>query len=131
MTLIPVLVIAAVVLVIRSYIIASSISRPISVVRDGVMTLRKRVISVLDMCKHFNIADYVYTLDTPIIAVQTEQGLLGLIVDKTDNVVEIANIKTQSYDEVGIKTVLRINDRMLFILDVAYLVQSQMQIQLD
>lgn len=90
----------------------------------GVMTLREQVIPVIDLRQFFNLQAHEYHLDMPIVALRHEQQQIGAIIDDADDVVSISDDDMTAYDEQGIRAVTRINDRMLFILDVPYLLQS-------
>ena len=47
----------------------------------GMMTLRDTVFPVLDLRLYFGIPNPRYQLDTPIIALKTSSGILGLVAD--------------------------------------------------
>lgn len=96
----------------------------------GMMTLRERVVPVMDLRQYMCNEDYTYDLDTPIVAVQQGDHALGLIVDETDDVVELDTTNTEPYSDDAIKTVLRSGERMIFILDVNHLFERQIPEQI-
>ncbi len=84
----------------------------------GMMTLRNRPVKVIDLRQLFGLANPDYKLDTPIIAVNTEQGTIGLVVDEADGVIQVTSDDITVYDETHIKGVFRFQGRMVFILKV-------------
>lgn len=52
----------------------------------GLITLRDNVIPVIDLRIRFGISNPTYKIDTPIVAVRTGNGIVGLMVDDADNV---------------------------------------------
>lgn len=93
----------------------------------GVMTLREQVIPVIDLRQFFDLQADEYHLDMPIVALKHEQQQIGAIIDDADDVVSITEDDMTAYDEQGIRAVARVNDQMLFILDVPYILQSLKQ----
>ncbi len=83
----------------------------------GVMTLRERVIPVIDLRQRFNL-NGEFQLDTPIIAAQTSQGALGLVVDEAENVVYLDPEQFTPYSAGYVRNAVQIDDRMIFILDI-------------
>ena len=63
----------------------------------GLMTIRDEVIPVIDLRVRFGIPEPEYTLDTPIIAVTTAYGKVGLVVNNADTVENIAETETVTY----------------------------------
>lgn len=88
----------------------------------GVMTLREQVIPVIDLRGIFNISEPIYELDTPIIAVQYQNHKLGMIVDEADDVMPIVTDHQSPHEGDGIDSIARIGDRLVFILDLSYVV---------
>lgn len=90
----------------------------------GVMTLREQVVPVIDLRMIFKQAKYRYELDTPIIAVKYDNKQLGLIVDEADDVIMINEDTFTPYDEDGIHAITRVNDTMILILDMPFLMKK-------
>src|SRR5258706_10136386 len=55
----------------------------------GMITLRNRPIKVIDLRQLFGLANPEYKLDTPIIAVNTDHGAIGLVVDEAEGVTQV------------------------------------------
>jgi chemotaxis signal transduction protein len=87
----------------------------------GMMTLRNRPVKVIDLRQLFGLPNPDYKLDTPIIAVNTIQGAIGLVVDEADGVTEISPDNISVYDEEYIEGVFRSQGRMIFILKLEQL----------
>lgn len=90
----------------------------------GVMTLREKVIPVMDLRQIMGLEEYQYSLDTPIIALKTAEKSLGVIVDEADDVITIANEHIQAHSEALIQGIAREGDRLLFILNTEELVHQ-------
>lgn len=90
----------------------------------GVMTLRDQVVPVIDLRMMFKQSGYNYDLDTPIIAVKYDNKQLGLIVDEADDVIMLDESTFTPYDEDGIHAITRIDDTMLLILDMPFLMKK-------
>lgn len=85
----------------------------------GLMTLRDRVITVLDLRRRFGAADTSLHIDTPIIAVQTDQRALGIVVDDVDDVEYISEFA--EYDEERascVSKVTHLSNRLILLLDI-------------
>jgi purine-binding chemotaxis protein CheW len=52
----------------------------------GLITLRDNVVPVIDLRIRFGISEPTYLIDTPIITIRTQHGIVGLMVDDADNV---------------------------------------------
>ena len=87
----------------------------------GVMTLREQAIQLFDLRPRFGVLTPEYRLDTPIIAVNTQQGAVGLLVDETDEVMQIARDTISPYHNDLIEGVFRLDERMIFVLGIAQL----------
>ncbi len=55
----------------------------------GLLTLPDRIAPVIDLRRRFGLADVSYQLETPIIAVETPDGTVGLVVDEADDIESI------------------------------------------
>jgi chemotaxis signal transduction protein len=85
------------------------------------MTLRNRPVKVIDLRQLFGLPNPDYKLDTPIIAVNTNQGAIGLVVDEAEGVTQIISDDITVYDEEYIEGVFRFQGRMVFIVKLAQL----------
>jgi chemotaxis signal transduction protein len=82
----------------------------------GVMTLRNRAMKVFDLRQRFGLSNPHYSLTTPIIAVNTSQGALGLVVDETDDVIQVAAENILPFSGDGVEGSFRIEGRMILIM---------------
>ncbi len=87
----------------------------------GMMTLRNRPVKVIDLRQLFGLPNPEYELDTPIIAVNTDDGAIGLVVDEADDVTQVNTDDITVYDEEHIEGVFRSQGRMIFIVKLAEL----------
>ncbi|MBN1681632.1 MAG: chemotaxis protein CheW [Anaerolineae bacterium] len=90
----------------------------------GLLTLRDVVMPVIDLRRRFGHNDAPLRLDTPIIACQTPDGPLALIVNDADQIVSVT--KTQDIphttpDAHCIAGAAKLPDRLLLLLDLAQL----------
>ena len=96
----------------------------------GMMTLRDTVFPVLDLRLYFGIPNPRYQLDTPIIALKTSSGILGLVADDTDNIETISEQQIVSPEGDSLPYVVgvtRLRDRLLLLLDTT-LFSTEIQI---
>jgi purine-binding chemotaxis protein CheW len=84
----------------------------------GVMTLRNRTMKVFDLRLRFALPDPHYSLTTPIIAINTPQGAIGLVVDETDDVIQVTHEDVLPYSGDGIEGSFRIEGRMILIMGI-------------
>lgn len=89
----------------------------------GVMTLRDRVINVVDLRRRFNLPE-VFKLDTPILVVHTAQGGIGLVVDEADDVVQVKPGDLTAYTAEFIEGTFRHKDRPIFVVSLARMTGS-------
>jgi len=87
----------------------------------GVMTLRDRLLKVYDLRLRFGVPAPTYRLDTPIIAINTALGAVGLVVDEVDNVAQVAAESISPYDAAQIVGVFHLTERTIFVLDASHL----------
>ena len=97
----------------------------------GVMTLREKVIPVVDLREHLGIEEYHYALDTPIIALQLLEKCLGLIVDEADDVMVLEEGAIQTYSDGIVTGMARAGDRLLFILNLQDLLLHYLESQAE
>lgn len=84
----------------------------------GLMTLRDVTMPVIDLRLRFKIPNVTYHLNTPMIAFQTGQGPVAIVVDDVDDVEQVS--QTNDYDESVSPFVLGVTkqeDKLLMILD--------------
>jgi purine-binding chemotaxis protein CheW len=81
----------------------------------GMMTLRNRPVKVIDLRLLFGSSNANYKLDTPIIAVNTDHGAIGLVVDEAEGVTQVKADDITRYDEEYTDGVFRSQERMVFI----------------
>ncbi len=89
----------------------------------GLMTLRDQIMPVVNLRQLFRLPEEKLRLDTPIIAIRTPSGGLGLVADETDDVREITDDQIQSYSSSYVNRVARSEKRLLLLLDVSQLEQ--------
>jgi purine-binding chemotaxis protein CheW len=90
----------------------------------GLLTLPDRVIPVLDLRRYFGLADAPLRLETPIVAVDTSYGAVGLVVDEADDIESVEETQIASYTDAlspYITGVARYPDHLLLLLDTALL----------
>lgn len=90
----------------------------------GLMTVRNVVMPVIDLRLRFGLDDAPLRLDTPVIAIRTENGPIGLVVDEADDVEQISETQMSAYDSADspyVASVARLPERLLLLLDTALL----------
>lgn len=90
----------------------------------GLMTVRDMVMPVVDLRRRFGLGEAPLRLDTPIIAVRTPRGPIGLVVDEAEDVERIPAHLIAAHDgddSPYITGVARLSDRLLLLLDTARL----------
>jgi purine-binding chemotaxis protein CheW len=93
----------------------------------GVMTLREKVMPVVDLRRHLGIEDYQYQLDTPIIALELLERYLGIIVDEADDVLFLDDTSIQAYSDSFVAGVAHVGERLLFIVNLPELVSQAIE----
>ncbi len=88
----------------------------------GLMTLRDTIMPVIDLRLRFGLPDAPLHVSTPIVAVQTANGPLGIVVDDADDVELVTKTQVgngaQSPYVIG---VARLSDQLLLLLDTTLL----------
>lgn len=93
----------------------------------GLLTLRDMTMPVIDLRIRFGEQSADLSLDTPIIAVDTPQGVVGLVVDDVDDVEEIIAVTDQQINESPyVKGSSRIGDRLVLIMDIAMIRDNEL-----
>jgi purine-binding chemotaxis protein CheW len=90
----------------------------------GLLTLPDNVIPVIDLRRRFGLPDAPLRLDTPIIAVDTPDGAVGLVVDDAHDIETIDEAQIQPCTgEVSpyVVGVARCPDHLLLLLDTSLL----------
>ncbi len=88
----------------------------------GLMTLRDSVMPVVDLRRRFGLPESPLRISTPIVAVKTAVGALGLVVDEADDVAEVHEIMAQQgTTSPYVESVARLPGRLLMLLDVPHL----------
>ena len=88
----------------------------------GMMTLRDLVMPVLDLRLHFGLTDATLKLDSPIIAVRTDHGPMGLVVDDVDDIERVAKSQIASPEDKSSPYVTgfaRLSNHLMLLLDVS------------
>lgn len=85
----------------------------------GLLTLRDVVMPVMDLRILFGAEDIQLDLDTPIIALNTADGPVGVVVDDVDDVQRVSEIGDQhGHESPYIMATAKVEDRLLLLLDV-------------
>jgi purine-binding chemotaxis protein CheW len=95
----------------------------------GVINLRGAVVPAMDIRRLLGLPTHAYGLQTPMIFTRTPRGLVALIVDEVEDVVEVPEGSMQkasaSFDLTDrLLGVCRLEDRLVFVFDVARLVPA-------
>lgn len=67
----------------------------------GVLNLRGKIVPVMDLRLRFGLTEVEDTKETCIIVVQSEQYLMGVLVDKVSEVVDIETAQIEDIPSVG------------------------------
>lgn len=86
----------------------------------GTMTLRELIMPVIDLRILFKEKQSTITLSTPIIALTTGNGAMGLVVDDVDDVQSIPHdIPKESHESPFVKSIVRLSSgQTLMLVDV-------------
>ncbi len=88
----------------------------------GLITVRDTVMPVIDLRIHFGLSEAPLRLNTPIVAVHTPTGAMGLVVDEADTVEEVSVEQMSAYDSSEspyVTAVVRVSKRLLLLLDTS------------
>ena len=96
----------------------------------GVINLRGQVIPAIAMRSLVGLSDREPGLDTPMVLTYTAHGLVALIVDEVEDVVEIDPVSVQAPSAVHplasrLLGVCRLDDGLVFLFDVDALVPAE------
>lgn len=100
---------------------------------EGVINLRGQIIVVLDLLKKLNIGKITLSNSSRILVIKTEQELIGLAVDKCEEVTTISIDKVKSAPEIlekkvkseYIRGVVFDGDDIIVLLDLTKLIANQ------
>jgi purine-binding chemotaxis protein CheW len=85
----------------------------------GLLTLRDVVMPVIDLRILFGMEETALSLDTPIIAINTPEGPLGVLVDDVDDVRRVSEItEQQGHESPFVTAAAKVDDQLLLLLDV-------------
>jgi len=69
---------------------------------QGVINLREKIIPVFNLHKRFGLLDYTITKATRIIVVKSREEMIGIVVDKANQVVKFSDIQPPPEMVVGV-----------------------------
>lgn len=90
----------------------------------GLITVRDQIMPVIDLRLHFGQEEAPLALDTPLIALRTVNGPVALVADETEDVERVSSSELTIYqgsESSYIKGVIRLENRLLLLLDAGYL----------
>jgi purine-binding chemotaxis protein CheW len=90
----------------------------------GLLTLPDRVVPVIDLRRRFGLVDAPLQLETPIVAVDTPHGAIGLVVDEADDIESIEESQLAPYTDGISPYIVRVAkhpDHLLLLLDTSLL----------
>jgi purine-binding chemotaxis protein CheW len=95
----------------------------------GVINLRGAVVPVMDLRRMLGLPPRVYGLQTPMVFVRTPQGVVSLVVDEVEDVVEVPPDCMQPTSEVfaladRLLGVCRLDVGPVFVLDIERLIPA-------
>lgn len=95
----------------------------------GVINLRGAVVPVMDLRRMLGMAQKDYDLQTPMVFVRSPRGMVSLVVDEVEDVVEVPEGSMQSASEVfaladRLVGVCRLDSGPVFVMDIERLVPA-------
>jgi purine-binding chemotaxis protein CheW len=90
----------------------------------GLMTLRDMVMPVLDLRLRFGILNPALQLDSPVIAVHSSRGPIGLVVDDIDDLEDVQESQIAPHNDETTPYVTgfaRLPDHLMLLLDASLL----------
>lgn len=104
---------------------------------EGMINLRGEVLPIFSLRTKFNLADKEYDDDTKIIVVYTNDIKVGFIVDSVAEILQINEDDVEAAPAIVtginrkyIKSVAKIEDRMIVLVDIDLLVTDEEKITL-
>lgn len=88
----------------------------------GVMTLRGKIIPVIDLRRRFKVASQQLSLSTPLIAVQYGEQAAALVVDQVEGVIVLAETQRQAHPEPIIDSIARVGESIVLLLSLEHLI---------
>jgi len=105
---------------------------------DGVINLRGRVIPVIDLRTRLGMAKKDHDKNTRIIVVDINSKIVGFIVDAVNEVLRISKNITEAPPDLVtgvnsdyIKSVGKLEDRLLILLDLAKILSNEQEVRLQ
>ena len=87
----------------------------------GLLTLRDLIMPVIDLRIRFGLSEADLSVDTPIIAINTPNGPVGLVVDDVDDVEQVPQVEDGHGNESPFTIgTARLDNRLLLILDLSH-----------
>ncbi|PFP30806.1 chemotaxis protein CheW [Bacillus sp. AFS073361] len=95
----------------------------------GVINLRGNVTPIIDLRGKLNLGNAVYTENTRVIITQFEEIELGLIVDKTSDVIDVAPeaieaASSSSFDSDYFGGIAKVDGRLIILLKLEELMKT-------
>lgn len=90
----------------------------------GLLTLPDCVIPVIDLRRYFGLPEATLGLETPIVAVNTSHGAVGLVVDDADDIETIVDAQLEPFNNdmsTYIVSIARCPDCILLLIDISLL----------
>lgn len=104
---------------------------------EGMINLRGEVLPIFNLRKKFNLVDKAFDEDTKIIVAYTKDIKVGFIVDSVSEILQIdeADIETApklvtGIDRKYIKSVAKMNNRMVVLVDIDLIVTDEEKISI-
>lgn len=98
----------------------------------GVINLRGNIVTVIDAHKRFSLAQAIHTDSTRIVVVEMDTHIMGMVVDKVDEVVILKDADIDIAPNVGndassvfIKGVTKRGDELIILVDLEKLLTPE------
>lgn len=90
----------------------------------GVMNLRGKVITVIDLRKRLHMPDTTVTKETCVVVVESEMGHVGVIVDSVQAVIQlqenqIDNCPVSESEHAFVKAIGKIDSKLIMLIDLS------------
>lgn len=110
---------------------------------QGVINVRGQIVPIMDLRLRFDLEYLPYQLHTPIILVEVNGRLLGIVVDEVDTVLENISVDIQTYDTIFdsemngtfnqmayLSCIAKVDDRIIPILSVSQILHHHEETKL-
>jgi purine-binding chemotaxis protein CheW len=104
---------------------------------EGMINLRGEVLPIFSLRKKFNLTDKPHDDDTKIIVVNTNEIKVGFVVDSVEEilqideeVIEVAPAIVAGINRKYIKSVAKVDQRMIVLIDIDLVVTDEEKISL-